>query len=373
MNLKIKSLLKKIFIFKFENFINIIFNYYFLMFISLFIIISIPFSQAILFPDSDGDGITDKLEIYAGLNPKEDECQPRKCRGISIQGSINGEYMILLLGQNLSMQDKSFDGVTKLDSIKSVVKDYVQNSPNFIRIGAYTYGRQGCSAFDELQSPFKNVSKSNLIKEIENLQATGSSSIALTVDKLRDELKNKKGKFNILLIIDGLNKCEGNLSDSLKKLMALNTFQTGIKVFITGIDIPKDKIGELEKIAEENNVRFSLINSSSELKKIFEPPLKEVINSLRGMICIQVELDDLIRCESNKINQLKRISIRKLNNPIDKDFNAEEKDYFLQQIPEVEVKSKIKLEAYDQYKKETNGNYQKKIIELSKIITTETR
>ena len=138
MNLKIKSLLKKIFIFKFENFINIIFNYFFLIFISLFIIISIPFSQAILFPDSDGDGITDKLEIYAGLNPKEDECQPRKCRGISIQGSINGEYMILLLGQNLSMQDKSFDGVTKLDSIKSVVKDYVQNSPNFIRIGFLT-------------------------------------------------------------------------------------------------------------------------------------------------------------------------------------------------------------------------------------------
>ncbi len=373
MVIKIKNFLKEIFIFKGKSFFNINFNYYFLIFISFFIFISISFSQSILFPDSDGDGITDKLEIYAGLNPKEDECQPRKCRGISIQGSINGEYMILLLGQNLSMQEKSFDGISKLDSLKMVVKDYVQNSPNFIRIGAYTYGKQGCSAYDELQSPFKSASKSNLIKEIDSLQASGNSSIALAVDKLRDELKNKKGKFNILLIVDDLNKCEGNLSDSLKKLMSLNTFQTGIKVFIAGIDLTKDKITELEKIADESNVRFMPINSVVELKKIFEPPLKEVINSLRGMICIQIELDDLIRCEYNKINQLKRISVRKLNNPIDKDFNAEEKGYFLQQIPEVEIKSKIKLEAYDQYKKETNGNYQKKIIELSKIITTETR
>jgi len=79
------------------------------------------------------------------------------------------------------------------------------------------------------------------------------------------------------------------------------------------------------------------------------------------------------RCESNKINQLKRISLKKLSNPIDKDFSIEEKDYLLQQIPAVESRSKIKLKTYDQFKKDSSGNYQKKIIELSKIINLESR
>jgi hypothetical protein len=338
----------------------------------MMICFSVIISQAISFPDTDGDGITDKLEIYAGLNPKEDECQPRKCRGISIQGSINGEYLILVFGQNLSMKEKGFNGESKLESIKSVVKEHIQYSPNFIKIGAYTYGKQGCS-LDEIQSPFKSGSKSNLIKEIESFYPSGSSSIALSLDRLSEELKDKNGKFNILVIGDGSDTCEGNISQSLQNLLGLNTFQRGIKVFFAGVNLSPEKSIELGKIFDSPQSKFVAVNSNGDLKKIFDHPIKEVINSLRGMVCIQVELDDLIRCESNKINQLKRISLKKLSNPIDKDFSMEEKDYLLQQIPVVETKSKIKLKTYDQFKKDSTGNYQKKIIELSKIINSDSR
>jgi hypothetical protein len=349
-------------------------NFYkLLLFLTIMICFSVLFSQAISFPDTDGDGITDKLEIYAGLNPKEDECQPRKCRGISIQGSINGEYLILLVGQNLSMKEKGFNGESKLDSIKSVVKEHIQYSPNFIKIGAYTYGRQGCSSLDEIQSPFKSGSKSYLIKEIESLNPLGSSSIATSLDRLFEELKDKNGKFNILIIGDGSDTCEGNVSQSLQNLLGLNSFQRGIKVFFAGVNLSPEKSIELGKIFDSPHSKFIAVNSNGDLKKIFDHPIKEVINSLRGMVCIQVELDDLIRCESNKINQLKRISLKKLSNPIDKDFSIEEKDYLLQQIPVVESRSKIKLKTYDQFKKDSSGNYQKKIIELSKIINLESR
>ncbi len=345
----------------------------FKLFSLLFLLFSsILLSQALLYPDSDGDGITDKLEIFAGLNPKEDECQPRKCRGISIQGSINGEYLILLIGQNLSMKEKGFEGDSKLTSVKSILKDYIQYSPNFIKMGAYSYGSQGCTSFNELQSPFKNGSKSSLIKEIDSLQPQGSSSIAYSLDKLSEELKEKVGKFNIMVIGDSSESCEGNLKQSIQNLLALNSFQRGIKVFFVGMQISIEK-PELENLFESPQSKFIPVDSYSDLKKIFDYPIREVINSLRGMVCIQVELDDLIRCESNKLNQLKRISIKKLNNPIDKDFSMAEKDYFLQQIPIVESKSKIKLRTYDLFKKDASLNYQKKIIELSKIIALDSR
>ena len=365
-----KNISKRIFFDKKTKYIVQIFSKFFIIFFFTSIVL---YSQGILFPDSDGDGITDKLELFAGLNPNEDECQPRKCRGISIQGSINGEYIIVILGQNLSMQEKEFEGISKLDSIKLLYKDFIQYSPNYVRMGTYTYGKNGCSALDEVQSAFKNGSKSGLIKEIEILQPSGKSAISESLDKLRDELKGKKGKFNILVILDDIDTCGGNLETSVKKLTAMNNFRTGVKVFFAGIKLAKPKAEVFEKLSTDNSVKYMPIENSTDLKKIFDPPIKEIINSLRGMVCLQVELDDLIKCESNKINQLKRISIKKLNNPIDKDFSAEEKDYFLQQIPVVELNSKIKLEAYDLYKKDSSNNYQKRIIELSKIVNTETR
>lgn len=346
-----------------------------ILFSSLFLIILTVFSskilesQATLYPDSDGDGITDKLELFAGLNPNEDECQPRKCRGISVQGSIDGEHLILLMGQNSTMKEKAFDDITKMESVKGVFKEYIQFSPSYIRIGLYTYGKNGCSSFEEMQSPFKQSSKSILFRDIESLQPSGNNSVVAGLERLKDELKDKKGKFNILVVMDSMDTCGGNLSAMLKSFESLNTFRTGIKFFLVGIGFPTNKIQELERVALETNSKFIPVSSHYELKKIFDPPFREVINSLRGMVCLQVELDDLIRCESNKINQLRRLSVRKLMNPINKDFSPEEKDYFLQQIPVVEHNSKIKLETYDLYKKDISNTYQKRIIEISKIIT----
>lgn len=328
-------------------------------------------SQATLYPDTDGDGITDKLELFAGLNPNEDECQPRKCRGISVQGSIDGEYLLLLMGQNLSMQEKAFDDVSKIESLKLVFKEYIQFSPSYIKIGLYTYGKNKCSSVEEIHSPFKQISKSNIFKELDSLQPSGNNSVVAGLEKLREDLKDKKGKFNILVVMDSMDTCNGNLSAAIRSFDSLNKFRTGIKFYFVGLGFPKSQVQEMEKLTLETNSKFIPVNSLYELRKIFDPPFREVINSLRGMVCLQVELDDLIRCESNKINQLRRLSVKKLMNPINKDFSPEEKDYFLQQIPVVEQNSKLKLETYDLYKKDISNTYQKRIIEISKIITLE--
>lgn len=347
-----------------------------LLFSSLSIILFFPFhiiSQSSLFPDSDGDGITDKLELFAGLNPNEDECQPRKCRGISVQGSIDGEYLILIMGQNLSMQEKFSDESSKLDSLKSVFKDNIQYSPNYIKIGLYSYGKNGCSSLDEIHSPFKQNGKSNILKELEVQQPSGKNSVASTLEKLRDDLKDKKGKFNILVILDSLDSCNGNLKEAIRNLNSLNNFRTGIRLYFVGMMLDKLQSEELEKITNSTTSKFINVNSLAELKRIFDAPFREVINSLKGIVCLQVELDDLIKCESNKINQLRRLSSKKLTNPINKNFSPEEKDYFLQQIPVVESNSKLKLETYDLYKRDTSMTYQKRIIEISKIITIDNR
>jgi hypothetical protein len=318
--------------------------------------------------DKDGDGVYDKLEIAAGLDPDFDECQPKKCKGLTINGITGEEYLIIILDQSLSMEENFKDNLDRMNASKIIIKDYINRSPNFLKLGMYTYGKNDCSALDEVRSPFSNYSKDELINDLEEIKPRGSTPIAATLNKLAEELKDKKGRFNILLVTDGVESCDGDPIAAAKNLISINTLDTGIKLFIAGLQIPKAQAKELEKIAIASQGSYYPINALDEVKDLFEPPLQEIIKNLKGLVCLQIELDDLIRCENNRINKINLVYNKKLINPRNKEFTPDEKDFLRNEIPKLELKSKERLLYFNEVRNLGSDKYKQRIRDLQKLI-----
>ncbi|MCB1143246.1 MAG: VWA domain-containing protein [Leptospiraceae bacterium] len=319
-------------------------------------------------PDKDGDGIYDKLEIAAGLNPDLDECQPSNCKDVSIYGITGDEYLIIILDQSLSMNDAMTESSTKMQSAKSVVKSFIQRNPPFLKLGMYAYGQNDCSALDEVRSPFTNFSKEELLKDVDTLEPRGSTPIAATLEKLREELRGKKGKFNILLVTDGVESCDGDPVAAAKSLTSINTLDTGVKLFIAGLKIPPGQGKQLEQVAIASQGKYYPIDSEAEFKNIFDPPLKEIIKNLEGLVCLQIELDKLIKCEKDRMNKIRLVSNKKLINPFNKDFTPEEKEFLRIEIPKLETKAKGRIDDYNRIRHEGSNKHKKKIVDLSKLL-----
>jgi hypothetical protein len=255
-----------------------------------------------------------------------------------------------------------------MTAAKKIVKEFIDKTPGAMRIGLYTYGKEECSAFDQIQSPFEHMVKSRLLGEVDTIEASGSTPIGRSLELLRETLKNKKGNFQVLLVTDGIESCQGDPIEEAKKLIDLNSPSLGVKLFIAGVGMSNTDSEELKKIALASQGQYYDISNYEEFQKVFLSPLQSIIQSYKGMVCLQAETDELLRCEASRLNKIKLLYTSKIDFPAPSVFTEEEKTFLKSQLPILESKTKERTEVYMHIKKVGHDNYQKKINELSKLL-----
>lgn len=356
---------------------NRFFKFSFIFFICglLLLIPIISDSEGVLL-DSDKDGISDALEKYAGLNPSKDECEPNLCSGF-----FGDEFLVIILDQSGSMSEK-LGKDTRMEIAKRVSIKLIEKFPSSAAgLGFFSYGTSqpdldpdsgeanGCKSFVEWQSPFQNLNRSELKEHVNKMQPELGTPIAYSLEKFRESILDKKGKFNLLLITDGGESCNGDPISEAKKLVMLNNKNLMVKLSVIGFGVDAKTETELKKIAEASDGSYQTVASEEALEDIFQKPIKDIIASFQGILCLHKQVDKLLLCEQSRGNKL-RAAFNKLKSSLSTNFTPEEKETLIEYYPQSEKFIEDRIQTYTKIKKEGTDAYVKKIDELSKLIVS---
>ncbi len=341
----------------------------FLSLLSIFLFITLsaePTYSKFVPVDSDKDSLPDFLENAIGLNPNENECKPRKCN--QVYGLGQQDYLIILLDQSQSMSETlEEETISKMELAKRTIRDYIFQIPDYIKIGIFTFGRKECSALDVVKSPFQRLTKKQILEELEKIKPSGATPIAESLSATYDQIKNKKGRFNIVLVTDGIESCEGNPTASAKALLSLNDIQLGINLSIVGVGVNAKEERELALLAKSVKASYIAVHSEKEFSKIFKSPLQEITENYKNMVCLQAEVDFITLCEKGKLDKA-RLFINKTNSLEYQSLTLEEKKYLNEYFSKIESNINSRVELYHLLKQEGTNKLQSKVNELSELL-----
>ncbi|MBK6606510.1 MAG: VWA domain-containing protein [Leptospiraceae bacterium] len=241
--------------------------------ISLLITISVLFFQHCIFPvreEVDRD-ICNKVNCANSLCIENIK---------NISKKFNAEkpdetYSIYLIDQSGSMS-ASLGSSNRMAVAKQLTIDFVkkidpelETGKNF---GLYAFGGYGCNCIQEIQSPFVEFNKNELIEKINEIKPIGLTPISNSLDVMAGLLDGKKGKYFVTLVTDGMESCGGKPEESAKKLQSIANIkasQITIDLVIAGIEMSESEDAALTKIAVAGNGKYIPVKTESAFKRAY--------------------------------------------------------------------------------------------------------
>jgi von Willebrand factor type A domain len=189
--------------------------------------------------------------------------------------NVDDPYYIYLIDQSGSMSG-SFGSSDRMTVAKQLTIDFVNKinieSDTGKNFGLYTFGGYGCNCIQEIQSPFVEFNKKELIQRIEKITPTGATPISNSLEIMQALLENKKGNYSVTLITDGMESCGGKPEVSAKNLQSLSNIlasQITIDIVIAGIEMNEQEDAALNSIAKAGNGKYIPVKSEANLKRAF--------------------------------------------------------------------------------------------------------
>lgn len=344
------------------------FPYCFLFLVSLFIGVLNAQSSILKFvvQDSDEDQFPDFLESALGYDPLANECKPKKCK--QIYGLAQQDYLVILLDQSQSMSGTlEEEQKSKMEIAISTIQNYLFETPDYIKAGIYTFGKKDCSPLDVVKSPFQFLPKKQILEELKKIQPSGSTPIAGSLSSLREQLKGRKGRYQVVLVTDGIESCEGDPISSAKSLLELNSIELGVNLTIVGIGVNAKEERELFLLAQSTDSKYIAVHSEKEFSKIFKAPLEEIVEDYKTMVCLQAEVDWITLCEKQKLDKA-RLFVNKTNSPQYQGLKKEEQKFLAESFQKIEKSVNTKVELYHTLKREGTAKLQLRIDELKNFL-----
>lgn len=200
------------------------------------------------------------------------------------QGKNNKDSKIsdlaVILDCSASMQEKTSDGVTKMNVAKQVVSDLVQRLPDGLHVTFVIYGHdkqsgcQGVTVIREL-SPLNGSGKSELVGFIQQLQPASKTPIALSLRTAYEQLNQRDKESGLILISDGKETCEGDPQAEAAKLA--NNLNCSFGVNVVGFDVDEEGRTQLEEVAEAGSGEYYNAQNAADLSEKVLPKLEEKV------------------------------------------------------------------------------------------------
>jgi hypothetical protein len=147
--------------------------------------------------------------------------------------------LLIILDSSSSMGDRFEDSI-KMEIAKEVLKEFVTDLPDGIRVGLRVFG--GCE-YSRLVRPIELLNRATLQAQIQSIETGGKTPIAYTLEQAKGDFADVPGMKLILLVSDGMETCDG---DPVASALAL--IETGYKlqINVVGFDI-----GEVQGAREQ--------------------------------------------------------------------------------------------------------------------------
>lgn len=196
--------------------------------------------------------------------------------------TINVELILDVSG---SMAQVIETGETRMDAAKRVIREVIGAIPEQegINVGLRIYGFGGddteagraesCQS-SELVAPISCVDKELLLAEIQSLQPTGWTPLALSLERAREDFQAGENVTNAaVLITDGLETCDG---DPCEVATALNTSDIRLITHVVGFALVPEEQAILGCIAEGGGGMLLGAANASELSTALFDILEEL-------------------------------------------------------------------------------------------------
>lgn len=206
---------------------------------------------------------------------------------LSAQPTPSARYLFILDASG-SMWQKLGEEY-KISVAKSVMKNLVQKLPADARAGLIAYGHNRKSDCEDIETlvALSPLDKAAFHAKIDALNPQGKTPIAKSINHALALLRSETQPVSIILVSDGLETCEGNACDLVKKAR-----EQGVKItlHVVGFGIEEQDISTLECIAQAGGGQYLPANNAGELtealNKTVEPPVLD-----GGYLSVKVTLE----------------------------------------------------------------------------------
>jgi Mg-chelatase subunit ChlD len=171
--------------------------------------------------------------------------------------------LLIILDSSSSMGDRFEDSI-KMEVAKEVLKEFVTDLPDGIRVGLRIFG--GCE-YSQLVRPIELLNRDALQAQIHSIETGGKTPIAYTLEQAKGDFADVPGTKLILLVSDGMETCGGDPAASARDL--LNSGYD-LRINVVGFDIGETPGAreQLIEIASVTNGTYYDAQSSEELRVV---------------------------------------------------------------------------------------------------------
>ena len=176
---------------------------------------------------------------------------------------------------------KQNNGEKQIDSARKALKAALSELPDDVRTGLRTYAHKvpqsdkanSCKDTELLVSIDSN-NHDKIISSADKLETKGFTPIAYSLEQSKNDFDlTKESEKTIILLSDGEETCDGNPTETMKKLLA-EGFK--VKVHTIGFMVDQKTAQQLKSISDVTGGTYYDAKSSSQLSDAFKEATKKV-------------------------------------------------------------------------------------------------
>ena len=176
-------------------------------------------------------------------------------------------------------------GKAKVFIASDVLSSSVSNLPKEQQIGLVAYGHRykgDCKDVEFLVSA-ENTNKEKITKALKEINPLGMTPLAYSATMVIDQLKASETKATIILVTDGIESCEGNICDVIKKAK-----QEGIdfRLHIVGFGLKAEETEQLKCAASAGDGQYYDASSASDLGDVLNQATSKTIDNPKGNVSV---------------------------------------------------------------------------------------
>lgn len=187
--------------------------------------------------------------------------------------SATSQNVLFVLDASGSMWQK-LEGEFKIATAKAVMQKLVDGLPADTRAGLVVYGHNRKSDCKDIETllPINVLDKKTFAEKLNALDPKGMTPIAKSLEHALALIEKETAPVTCILVSDGLETCEGNACEIVRKAKAKGV---KITVHVIGFGLAEKDLSALECIAQAGGGQYLPANNAEELSEALEKTIEQ--------------------------------------------------------------------------------------------------
>lgn len=206
--------------------------------------------------------------------------------------------LLFIFDASGSMWQK-MENSTKIQIAKQTMEVLCAKIPPHARVGLVAYGHTSTSDCQDIETliPFGPFDPVEFISTVKNLNPKGKTPIALSISHALEHLKPYTEPVSLILISDGLETCEGNACEVIRKAKQAGRSLT---MHVIGFGIGESDQSSLECLAQAGGGLYVPAENAQDLDLALSQSIKEIPVG-DAFLAVQTTVGGILKDASVKI------------------------------------------------------------------------